>query len=77
MHNFAVYLVFYEFMELVLMSVAAKRRDQLTAEDILGVIERMAQRTDHASVFLAETEKALQAASWSLAELLEGLVEES
>lgn len=76
-HNFAVYLVFYEFLELVLMSVAAKRRDQLTVEDILGVIERLAQRTDHASVFLAETEKALQAVSWSLAELLAGLVEEN
>ena len=76
-HDFAVYLVFYEFLELVLMSVAAKRRDQLTVEDILGVIERLAQRTDHASVFLAETEKALQAVSWSLAELLAGLVEEN
>lgn len=58
-YNYEVFLVFYKFMELFLIALAGVKRENLTANDLLKVIERMAQRTDHASVYLEKVENKL------------------
>lgn len=57
-YNMLIFFILYRFMELTLMSMAAVKKE-LTKEDIVGVFVRMAQRTDHAGMYVQIIEQQL------------------
>ena len=61
-YNMLIFFILYRFMELTLMSMAAVKKE-LTKEDILGVFVRMAQRTDHAGMYVQIIEQQLAEAN--------------
>ena len=72
-HNYEIFLVFYKFLELFLIALAGVKRENLTIDDILALVGRMAQRTDHASVFLKAVEYRLQEMEWPTEKLMDVL----
>ncbi len=51
MHNYFLFLTLYKFFEFDLICMTAVMGNEIQVKDILELIERMANRTDHASLY--------------------------